>query len=371
MSSIKKRGDVWRARYRDDAGKEHARHFAKRAEAQRWLDSVTAAQVRGDYINPRNGRIKFAQFAHQWLAAQTFDPSTREAVESRFNAHILPAFGKLQMRALLPSTIQAWLRLEQQQHAPRYIRAMLANLSAMLGAAVEDGIIARNPCSARSVRAPAVEQDRVVPWTAAQVAAVMDAHPEQYRAMAVLAAGCGLRQGEVFGLRVEDVDFLKRRLFVRQQVKLIRGNVTFAAPKGGKSRQVPLPDSVAFSLTERLKTHPAGADRLVFTKDKGRKPLRASHVNPYIWKPALVAAGIEPTRANGMHALRHYYASVLLDAGENIRALADYLGHADPGFTLRVYAHLMPSSEARTRRAIDSAFEGFADSPRTSSAENS
>ena len=54
-----------------------------------------------------------------------------------------------------------------------------------------------------------------------------------------------------------------------------------------------------------------------------------------------------------MHALRHFYASVLIDAGESVRAVADYLGHADPGFTLRVYAHLFPSSENRARDALD------------------
>jgi len=54
-----------------------------------------------------------------------------------------------------------------------------------------------------------------------------------------------------------------------------------------------------------------------------------------------------------MHALRHFYASVLLDAGESIKALSEYLGHSDPGFTLRTYTHLMPSSEQRTRQAID------------------
>ncbi len=75
----------------------------------------------------------------------------------------------------------------------------------------------------------------------------------------------------------------------------------------------------------------------------------------YIWKPARIAAGVEPTRANGTHALRHYFASVLLDAGESIRALADYLGHGDPGFTLRVYTHLMPASEDRARQAIEAA----------------
>jgi integrase len=57
-----------------------------------------------------------------------------------------------------------------------------------------------------------------------------------------------------------------------------------------------------------------------------------------------------------MHALRHWYASVLLDAGESIRAVSEYLGHSDPGFTLRTYTHLMPSSTERTRAAVDAAF---------------
>jgi hypothetical protein len=74
------------------------------------------------------------------------------------------------------------------------------------------------------------------------------------------------------------------------------------------------------------------------------------------WKRALRTAGVEPTRANGMHALRHYYASVLLDDGVSIRALAEYLGHADSGFTLRTYTHLMPTSEDRARQAVDAAF---------------
>lgn len=65
----------------------------------------------------------------------------------------------------------------------------------------------------------------------------------------------------------------------------------------------------------------------------------------------------EPKRAEGFHALRHFYASVLLDGGESIKALSEYLGHADPGFTLRTYTHLMPSSSERTRRAVDGVFQ--------------
>jgi hypothetical protein len=83
-----------------------------------------------------------------------------------------------------------------------------------------------------------------------------------------------------------------------------------------------------------------------------------NHFNAYVWKTAvwktaLAASGIEPSRANGMHALRHFYVSVLLDAGESIKALSEYLGHSDPGLTLRTYTHLLPTSEQRTRQAVD------------------
>jgi integrase len=87
-----------------------------------------------------------------------------------------------------------------------------------------------------------------------------------------------------------------------------------------------------------------------------RTVINRSYFNASIWKPALRKAGVPVTRENGTHALRHFYASALLDGGESIRAVSEYLGHADPGFTLRVYTHLMPSSAERTRRAIDAVF---------------
>ncbi len=101
---------------------------------------------------------------------------------------------------------------------------------------------------------------------------------------------------------------------------------------------------------------PRSADLLLSTRE--RTALQRNYINPKVWKPALILAGVDPTRENGMHALRHFYASVLLDAGESIRALAEYVGHADPSFTLRVYTHLMPASEERTKRAVDHVFGG-------------
>ncbi|MGI9017170.1 MAG: tyrosine-type recombinase/integrase, partial [Euzebya sp.] len=87
-----------------------------------------------------------------------------------------------------------------------------------------------------------------------------------------------------------------------------------------------------------------------------RKPLNRNYINPKIWKPALVKAGIAPTRQNGMHALRHHFASVMLLNGVAITELAGFLGHGDPAFTLRVYAHMLPDSEERGRAAMDAAW---------------
>jgi integrase len=374
----KRRNGVWRARYRDLAGREHARHFDRKTDAQRWLDTVTADLLTGRYLDPRAGRATFETFATSWLQAQTSDVATRAAVESRVRNHLLPTFGPMELRAIRPSAVQSWLRGRSAECAPRTVRVLLANLSSIFGAAVEDGLIHANPCAAASVKPPALDRRQVVPWTREQVAAVRDAHPERYRAVTPVGAGLGLRQGELFGLRVEDVDFLRRRVRVRRQVKLVKGRPIFAPPKGRKDREVPLPDVVAVAIAEHLRAWPAvevtlpwadlgGEARtapLVFTT-RERGPVVRNHYNGYTWKPALVAAGIEPTRANGMHALRHHYASVLLDGGVSIRALADYLGHADPGFTLRVYAHLMPEAEDRARSVVDAALGPRADSVRT------
>ncbi|HSH60598.1 MAG TPA: tyrosine-type recombinase/integrase [Acidimicrobiales bacterium] len=346
------RGNRWQARYLDIDGGEHTRTFARKQDAERFLATVTADLVRGEYVNPDAGRVTFSEFWKRWLDAQTFGETTREATELRLRLHAEPVLGRHELRVLKPSIIQAWVRRLQDDLAPTYVRTVVTNVSAVLNAAVDDGLIARNPCRAGSVKLPKVDPRRIEPWPPEQVAAVIDALPHRYRAVGVVAAGCGLRQGEVFGLRVEDIEFLRHRLRVEQQVKIVGGKVTTGRPKGGKTRAVPLPETAAMELAEHLRRYPAESGQLVFTS-REHKPLNRNYFNPHIWRPALLAAGVKPCRANGMHALRHFYASVLIDAGESVKAVAEYLGHADPGFTLRVYAHLFPSSEDRARKAVD------------------
>ena len=285
---------------------------------------------------------------------------TRKGVERRLRLHILPVLGDTELRNLKPSTIQAWLR-SREHSAPSSVRIMLVNLSAILTAAVEDGLIALNPCASPSVKAPAIEKRRVVPWTVDQVMVVVGAHIDRYRAVPVVASGLGLRQGETFGLRVDDVDFLGRRVLVRQQAKIVDGVPIVASPKGRKQREVPLPDVVAMAISEHIRHYPP-VGGILFSWQGGL--LQRTNYNNQIWKPALGQAGLEPRRENGMDVLRHHYASMLLDGGVSIRALAEYLGHSDPGFTLRIYAHLMPDSEDRARAVVDTAFHAPAESSR-------
>jgi integrase len=354
MASIQRRPDgTWRVRYREASGVERAKHFERKGDAERFRATVQADLIRGTYLDPDAGKVTFAEFAGQWLAGQTVDPSTSQALEVRLRVHLLPTFGGQELRAIRPSNVQAWLSGLQQQLAASYLRVLLANLSGILRAAVDDGLIARNPCQAKSVRAPMVPRLRVRPWTSEQVQSVVAGHPDRYRVVPIVAAGCGLRQGEVFGLRVSDVDFLRRTLHVRQQVKLLADNrPMLTPPKGGKTREVPLPDTVATEVAEHMRKYPPQPDDLVFTS-RERRPLNRNYINTQVWKKALRTAGVDPSRTNGMHALRHYYASALLEAGVSIRAVSEYLGHADPGFTLRTYAHLMPTSDERARQAMD------------------
>lgn len=202
------------------------------------------------------------------------------------------------------------------------------------------------------------------------MAAVRTALSVRNRIVVDLAAGLGLRQGEVFGLSPSDVDFASGYVEVQRQVKVLRNNrQVFGLPKGNKVRTVPLPTEVSALLSAYLTDHRAKRVTLPWSDHDGelvtvplvltnreRKPMNRNYFNAHIWHPALARADVPADRANGMHALRHYYASVLLDAGESIKAVSEYLGHADAAFTLRTYTHLMPASDQRTRTAVDDAF---------------
>lgn len=370
MASVEKRIRDGKTRYytrwRDADDRQRSRTFTRKVDADRFAATIAADLARGTYLDPNAGKTTFRKFAASWLEAQTFDTSTREAVELRLRLHALPILGGHQLRQIKPGTIQSWLRTLDDL-SPAYRRVIFANVSSILTAAVDDELIGKNPCRAGSVRRPRAEPRKIIPWTTERLNKVESSLPERWRIVATLASGLGLRQGEVFGLSPDDVDFFRGRVEVCRQVKLFSNNkAVFALPKGRKTRTVPLPDSVRDDLAAYLARYPARPVTLPWGDLDGEAttvPLvvtsrentaaNRNYFNAKVWKPTLRAAEVPTSRENGCHALRHWFASTLLDAGESIKAVSEYLGHADAGFTLRTYTHLMPSSEDRTRRAID------------------
>ncbi|MDT9693326.1 site-specific integrase [Streptomyces sp. P9(2023)] len=376
-------GMRYRARYVGPDGTEKSKSFPDKQKrlADQWLAHIETDMSRGQYVDPRSARTTFQQYGERWLRNHQADPNTGFSMESQIRRHAFPYIGSRPLGSFKPEHIRDWVtELKDAGVVGSYARVIYSNVRTVLNAAVDDGHLAKNPCAARSVKAPPVEAKRVVPWTADRVFAVRGELPERYQAMVDAGAGCGLRQGEILGLAVDAIDFETDTLHVVRQLKLSRSKPVFAPPKGGKLRDVPLPGPVADALRAHMKQFPPSditlpwmtqrgplvTHRLVFTAPLGNHVWR-NMFNTDHWKPALAAAGVIPdreegeqtyaaAREHGMHALRHFYASVLLDGGENVKALAEYLGHSDPGLTLRVYAHLMPSSRERTRKAVASVY---------------
>jgi integrase len=356
------------ARWREPSGRQRSKAFDKYRDAQRHLTKTQSAIDEGRYVAPEAGKITLRDYSESWLAAQTFGESTRETHERELRLHVYPVLGDKQLAAIQPSWIQAWVK--GLGTGPQYARNILTLLATILNAAVDDEKIPKNPCHARSVKPPKLDERKIVPWDAQRVALIRGGLPGRYAAMADCGSGLGMRQGEVLALDPGDIDFLHRVVHVQRQIKIVGRELCFDLPKGGKARDVPLPDRVGLRLAEHIREYPAIPATLPW-KAPGGKPTTASLMftttrlrpiwrgtwNNAAWSKGLAAAGVTPSREAGFHQLRHAYSSHLLAAGVDIRALAEYLGHTDPGFTLKIYCHLLPATDDKARAAIDAALQ--------------
>ncbi|PWK74759.1 site-specific recombinase XerD [Streptomyces sp. CG 926] len=226
------------------------------------------------------------------------------------------------LRDVSATVLRGYVATLEGECSPRYARQILTSLSNIFETAIDDKRLVRNPMRAKTVRWPkAPDEDRDA-WPLATAQRVRDVINPRYRIAVVVALGCGLRQGELFGLSPRDIDFERGVIRVRRQVQLLPGRLYFALSKGGKTRIVDMPRSVAVELAAYFLDHPAVDVELPW-------------------------GGPEPDR------LRHTYASVLLEAGESIVTLARWLGHSSPTITLDHYAHFMPEAGGKGRAAID------------------
>lgn len=325
------KGRRWLARYVDDQGREHTKSFTRKVDAGQWLDGQTAAVVSGTHVDPRAGAITFRDYAERWRKIQVQRASSRAHIETMLRRHAYPALGDRPLSSILPSDIQAWVK--GLELAPATVGVVHGIVSTIMKAAIRDRRIVGNPCEGSKL--PKVERKRIVPLTTDQVNAVRDALPGELRALVTLAAGTGMRQGECFGLTVDRVKFLERSVTIDRQLVTVAGQPpTFGPPKTQASnRTVPLPQVVVDALAAHLAEFPAESGGLVFTLSG--KPITRQTFG-HKWRPAVAKAGLPA--GTGFHALRRYYASLLIRHGESVKTVQARLGRQRG----RDFGHLQP-----------------------------
>lgn len=363
MASVRKLpAGGYQVRWREYAGgPQTAKNFLKgqKAAAERFRTKVEHDLLTGTYVPPEAGRTTLEEYYRAWLArmAPTWRPGTLSAVRVSFEKHILPVLGTRPLSAIRKTDHEAMcavLRL-----APSTVAVVSQHAGQLFRAAVEDGLIVRNP--AARARLPRNEPTKAQPVPLELVAAIEAALPDWLRVAVPLGVGVGLRQGEASGLTVDRVHFLRRTLRVDRQ--LIDRNVpqpVLNPPKTESSnRTVPLAGFVVDALSAHLAAFPAKPGDLILRTPDGL-PVDSGRFGHH-WRRACRTVGAPPGLR--FHALRHTFASTLLSRGVSVKAVADWLGHASPVITLTTYAHLMPADEDVARRVLDDALAPTTDAP--------
>lgn len=334
-------GKRYRARWVDDDGKERAASFASEKAAKAHLRQV----ARGEYANT-TGKLTFREFYDQWHTHQVWAPGTVTKVAQAIDS---VTFGDVQLDHLRPSHIQAWIKvMADKPLAPNTIRGRLDHVRAVIRAAVADRAIPFDVTT--TVKAPIrrkAEAAMVIPTTA-QVGDVLHHAPEQFVAFVALCAFGGLRLGEAAGLKVSDINFMRREVRIERQAQLVNGGgVDIRPPKFGSERTVYVPADLVKILAEHVRLHVPGddPDRWMFPGQK-TDPLHQNSVG-HLWRGTRSKAGV----TFRLHDLRHFYASGLIAAGCDVVTVQRALGHGSASLTLNTYSHLWPKAEDRTRNA--------------------
>ncbi len=357
------------------------RHGVTQFTIRRW---IAENRLRGQKVG-RSWMVEESScYAEAWRKRQTHDTASAERVAGNLRRHVYSAPGRtptgapsigdypLRVLAKQPSIVQGWLAAIPLH--PNSVRMVAATVTPVFTAAAEDGLITRSPMKASQVKLPSAVKTDVVAWSAGQVA---DALPARWSALAALGAATGMRQGELFALAVDDVDFLRRNVHVAVQIKRVGGGVCFAPTKNRKIRDVPVSAWVIPALAEHVRLHPPAevtlpwhdlrdprrhgqlvTRKLLFSKPDGAALDRMMFNRA--WTKAWKAAGVPEDGRNGCHTLRHTAASAWLSNGLGLARTAAYLGDTQE-VILRTYSHFMAKDEDRAREIMDAFLEPLSD----------
>lgn len=355
MGSIRRapRGRRWEARYRDPTGRQRTATFDRKSDAQAFLAATEADMQRGTWRNPEAGRLTFGELAAAWLGSNPAKrPTTLARDKTVVRVHLLPALGSTRLDQLRPSDVKSAIdAMASRGLAPRTIRTNFGVLRAILAWAVQDDLIVRSPC--RGIRLPEVSKLPKRTASADDIVRLVEAVPTDYR-VAVLLGAVGLRQAEVFGLRVGSIDFLRRTLTVQATINEVEGRFVEGDGKTAASvRTISLPRLVTDELAAHLaRTGRTGPSDLVLQAADGG-PVRATNFRLRVYGPAVRAADLQGLT---FHRLRHSAGHLMRQAGVPLEVIQRRLGHASIRTTADVYGSLPESVDRAVADQLDELF---------------
>ena len=360
-----KAGKRYEVRYRKPDGTPTGkRGFRRKMDAEQWGDQhVNSAKRDGSCVSQSAGRTPLCDIYSQWMDTRRpiLKANTIRTDDATWRTHIEPEFAMRQIGSITHAELQSFVSGKAETLAPSTVLKIVGVLKGVCDLAVKDRLIAKAPTDGLAL--PRREGRRLHRYlTVEQLLAVADEagrarlQPLDRRALVLLLGFCGLRWGEMCGLKVEDVDYGRRRIHIRRNVTRIGSEWTETSPKSHEMRDVPMPGIVGEALLPVLAGK--GEHDFVFRDHLGRPPRNQSAAaggwNRTWFVSACRRAGVEPLPP---HDLRHTAASIAVHAGANVKALQRMLGHKSAAMTLDVYADLFDSDLDDVARTIDAAVQ--------------
>lgn len=371
-----KQGKRYRVRYRTpDNRQTDRRGFTTKRDAERFANTVEVAKLRGEYVNPADARRTVDDLGKAWLERQRghLKPSGHAVMETMWRVRVQPRWGHVALGDIKPTAVQAWLaELGQGDDTTKAIKPATVKrahyvLLQILADAVTDNLIPKNP--AAGLKLPKVSRKRPIYLNHAQVDALAEAVGE-HGSLVLLLAYTGLRWGEAVGLRVGDLDLLRKRAMVEENAVQSGTDIHVGTPKSHKQRAVPLPGFLVPLLARQCE----GKERSGLLFEDGGEYLRRPHPesgwfakavescrNASLAQRASERAATEDYPVTPEfpritpHDLRHTAASLAVSSGANVKAVQRMLGHASAAMTLDVYADLFDDDLEAVATALDKA----------------
>jgi integrase len=255
-------------RYRSPDGRSREKRFTRKGDAKRFETEIRDAIYRGQYVDPRAGRLTFRTYADQWRHDAMHKHTTAQTVENRLRRHVHPALGDRPIGAIRPHEIQRLIKHLSTTLAPSTVETTYRHIVSIFKHAVANKVIAATPCV--GIVLPKAAKAKIVPISTETFWAIAETISPRFRALVEVAAATGLRQGELFGLTIDRIDFLHRTITVDRQIQLLAGVPSFTTPKTSASRRViPVPQSVLDAINAHIDRYGLGPDGLIFTGRTG------------------------------------------------------------------------------------------------------